>query len=106
MVFGSAHPLGMILYGRQSKMRLSRYSLIVAKKERILRITSLSEEVETAKDILAAVKPSILFPHCGQSKRRAPKFTREFPKAKFSSRQVAKRKATTYFARIAKRLRA
>ena len=74
--------------------------------ERILRITSLSEEVETAKDILAAVKPSILFPHCGQSKRRAPKFTREFPKAKFSSRQVAKRKATTYFARIAKRLRA
>ena len=75
-------------------------------EERILRITSLSEEVETAKDILAAVKPSILFPHCGQSKRRAPKFTREFPKAKFSSRQVAKRKATTYFARIAKRLRA
>ena len=74
-------------------------------EERILRITSLSEEVETAKDILAAVKPSILFPHCGQSKRRAPKFTREFPKAKFSSRQVAKRKATTYFARIAKRLR-
>ena len=35
-----------------------------------MRITSLSEEVETAKDILAAVKPSILFPHCGQSKRR------------------------------------
>ena len=56
--------------------------------------------------LVPAVKPSILFPRCGQSKRRAPKFTREFPKAKFSSRQVAKRKATTYFARIAKRLRA
>ena len=74
--------------------------------ERILRIKSLTEEVEMAKDILAAVKPSILFPLCIQSKRRAPKFAREFPKAKFSSRQVAKRKASTYFARIAKRLRA
>ena len=74
--------------------------------ERILRIKSLTEEVEMAKDILAAVKPSILFPQCIRCKRRAPKFTREFPKAKFSSRQVAKRKATTYFARIAKRLRA
>ena len=74
--------------------------------ERILRIKSLTEEVEMAKAILAAVKPSILFPQCIQSKRRAPKFAREFPKAKFSSRQVAKRKASTYFARIAKRLRA
>ena len=74
--------------------------------ERILRIKSLTEEVEIAKDILAAVKPSILFPLCIKSKRRAPKFAREFPKAKFSSRQVSKRKASTYFARIAKRLRA
>ena len=74
--------------------------------ERLLRITSLSEEVAKAKEHLAALKPSVLFPHCGHNRRRAPKFTREFPKAKFISRQISKRKATTYFARIAKRLRA
>ena len=58
-----------------------------------------------AKGILAAVKPTILFPLCTKSRRRAPKFTREFPNARFSNRQVPKRKASTYFARIAKRLR-
>ena len=62
-------------------------------------------EIEVAKGILAAVKPSILFPLCPKSKRRAPKFTREFPNARFSNRQVPKRKTSTYFARIAKRLR-
>ena len=73
--------------------------------ERILKIKSLSNEIEVAKGILAAVKPSILFPLCPRSKRRAPKFTREFPNARFSNRRVPKRKTTTYFARIAKRLR-
>ena len=73
--------------------------------ERILRIKSLTEEVETAKGILASVKPTILFPLCTKSGRRAPKFTREFPNARFSNRQVPKRKAATYFARIAKRHR-
>ena len=87
-------------------MRLSRYSLIVAKRKEYCGSQVYQRKLKLPKDILAAVKPSILFPHSGQSKRRAPKFTREFPKAKFSSRQVAKRKATTYFARIAKRLRA
>ena len=59
--------------------------------ERILRIKSLTEEVEMAKGILAAVKPTILFPLCTKSRRRAPKFTREFPNARFSNRQVPKR---------------
>ena len=60
--------------------------------ERLLRITSLSEEVAKAKEHLAALKPSVLFPHCGHNRRRAPKFTREFPKAKFISRQISNAK--------------
>ena len=32
-VFGSAQPSGMTLYGRRSKLRLSRFSLIVAKEK-------------------------------------------------------------------------
>ena len=77
----------------------------INQEERILRIKSLSAELEIAKGTLADVKPSPLFPPCSRSRRRVPKFTREFPCAKFSSRQAFKRKASTYFARISKRLR-
>ena len=73
--------------------------------ERILRIKSLSPETEMARRVLAEIRPSVLLPPCPRSRRRAPKFTRDFPSARLSNRQVPKRKADTYFMRIFKRLR-
>lgn len=73
--------------------------------ERILRIKSLSPETEMARRVLAEIRPSVLLPPCPRSRRRGSKFTRDFPSARLSKRQVPKRKADTYFMRIFKRLR-
>ena len=62
MVSGFAHLLEMTLYEKLRRQRLTFLFPASSQGERILRIKSLTEEVETAKGILASVKPTILFP--------------------------------------------